>query len=80
MFIYNIVDEILMNGCYEVEDGLFLWLNDAIIDEQEGWCDEDPCKNFDFTTANFWLTYKEMKEPIPYETIKEFFYEHLGRY
>jgi hypothetical protein len=80
MFIYNIVDEILMSGCYEVEDGLFFWTQEGIIDDQEGWYDEDPWKNFDFTTANFWLTHKVMTEPEPYETIKEFFNEHLEKY
>lgn len=80
MYIFDIIDEILDSGCYEVEDGLFLWTQERIIDDQECWCDEDPCKNFDFTTAKFWLTFKGMIEPEPYDTIKEFFNEHLDRY
>lgn len=80
MYISQIIEQLTENGVYEIEPGVHLFTQECIINEQEDWDDEDPCKNFDFTTANFWLIYKEMKEPEPFNTIKEFFTEHVTKY
>ena len=76
MYISNIIEELTESGCYEVEPGVFLWTQEWIIDDQEGWDEEDPCKNFDFTTSQFWLTYKEMKEPEAYDSLIEYITEN----
>lgn len=76
MYISKIVEELTESGCYEVEPGVFLWTQECIIDEQEGWGEEDPCANFDFTKSQFWLTYKEMNEPEPYDSLVEYITEN----
>jgi len=76
MHISDIIEELTESGCYEVEPGVFLWTQECIIEDQEGWDEEDPCKTFDFTTSQLWITYKEMKEPEAYSTIIEYITEN----
>lgn len=77
MYISNIIDELLDNGCYEVEPGVYLWTQETIIDEQEDWDDEDPCKNFDFTKSSFWLTaVPSLTEPQAYDSFAEYIAEN----
>ena len=42
-------------GMYEVSKGIFLYSQSDIIEEQKTWDDGDESKDFDFTTADFWL-------------------------
>jgi hypothetical protein len=76
MYISQITDELSNNGVYEVEDGVFFWTLEKILDEQEGWDDEDPCKNFDFSGSPFWVTYKEMEEPEPFFSLVDYIIEY----
>ena len=42
-------------GMYEVSQGVYLYSQSTIIEEQKSWDEFDESKDFDFTTANFWL-------------------------
>ena len=76
MHISDIIEELNETGCYEVEPGVFLWTQEHIIDEQEEWEGKDSFTNFDFSTSKFWLTYNEMKEPEPYDSLVEYITEN----
>lgn len=53
------------NGFVEISSGVYLNSRDYVIAEQDGWADEDECKNFDFTAAPYWLTTNDGQEPVP---------------
>lgn len=76
MYISKMIEELTESGCYEVEPGVFLWTQEHIIDEQEGWGEEDLFTNFDFSTSKFWLTYNEMKEPEAYDSLVDYITEN----
>lgn len=40
----------------EIENGIYLWAQDEIIQEQKTWDDKDDYKNFDFTKSDMWVT------------------------
>ena len=42
-------------GVYKVSQGVHLYTQSTIIEEQKTWGEFDESKHFDFTTADFWL-------------------------
>ena len=47
----------------ELQGGVYLESAEHLISQQKGWEDEDESKNFDFTSAPFWITTDDGKTP-----------------
>jgi len=50
-------------GYVEISSGVYLWSQEAIIEDQKEWNAEDNSKNMDFTTAPFWITTNSGESP-----------------
>ncbi len=50
-----ITNEIFYSGM-ELVPGIFLQTKEELTEEQKYWADEDPCKNMNFNSYNFWVT------------------------
>ena len=77
MYISQIIEQLTENGFYKVEEDIYLFTQERIIEEQAGWEDEDPCKNMDFSTSPLWLTAGN-ETPIPYASLSEYIAEFWG--
>lgn len=55
-------------GYKEIRPGVYLYKAEALIEEQEQWCEEDECKWFDFTQADYWLVDDAGSDPVAVET------------
>lgn len=58
-------------GFAVLQAGVYLWPKDNIIAEQKTWDDEDECKNFDFTTHNYWITDDSGGDAEGYDSIND---------
>ena len=56
----------------EFQDGSYLRSSEDMIDDQEMWDDEDPCKDFDFTLCPYWITTDDGAEPEGIDNDAEF--------
>jgi hypothetical protein len=59
------------DGYIEIKSGVYIWTKDGIIDEAGCWDDEDPSKNFDFSSYNFWITTDSGTEPDGFDDLSE---------
>ena len=67
----QIKSRIEKNGYVEVREGIYLWDRDGIITESGCWDDEDRCKNFDFSSCNFWITTNAAIKPQGFDNLSE---------
>jgi len=58
-------------------NGLYLFTQEEIIDDQAGWDDQDEGKDIDFTTSAFWLLTDCGASPEGFDTIAECFMERV---
>lgn len=77
MYISQIIEQLTEDGVYEIEPGIHLFTQECIINEQQDWDDEDPCKNMDFSTSPLWLTAGH-ETPIPYASFSDYITEFWG--
>ena len=75
MYISQIIEKLQTTGLYEVEEDTYLFTQEHIIDEQQGWDDEDPCKTMDFTGSPLWLLVGD-EIPMPYSSLSEYIVEN----
>jgi len=59
----DLIQKILTAGEGMIRDGSFLITSSDMIEDQKGWCDEDPAKDMDFSTSSFWITTDDGAEP-----------------
>lgn len=60
----DLIQKILTAGEGMIRDGSFLITSSDMIEDQKGWCDEDPAKDMDFSTSSFWITTDDGAEPV----------------
>jgi hypothetical protein len=69
----KIEQRIVKNGYMEIKSGVYIWTKSGIIEESDCWDDEDPSKNFDFSSCNFWITTDSGIEPQGFDNLSEVF-------
>jgi len=55
----------------DLGNGLYLFTQEEIIDDQAGWDDEDYSKGADFTTSAFWILTDCGAPPEGFDTMAE---------
>ena len=78
MYISQIIRKLTETGLCEIEEDVYLFTREQIIEDQQGWDDKDPCKNMDFTNSPLWLT-TGSQTPIPYSSFSEYITENYER-
>jgi len=77
MYISQIIKKLTDTGLFEVEEDTYLFTREQIIEDQQDWDDEDPCKNMDFTGSPLWLVAGH-ETPIPYASFSDYTAEFWG--
>lgn len=54
-------------GFNEIGNGVFIGSKYTIISDQKLWDEDDPCKNVDFNTADYWIVFESNNglNPMP---------------
>ena len=77
MYISQIIKKLTETGLFEVEEDTYLFTREQIIEDQQEWDDEDPCKDMDFTGSPLWLTAGN-ETPVPYASFSDYITEFWG--
>lgn len=51
----QILEEVKANGQVEIRNGVYLMSQEFAIEDQKAWDDEDPQKDLDLTSSDFWI-------------------------